>query len=102
MQIAGFICTNSEGISWRPSAFAAGVEVKELGAANGRVMQLVRFQPGAVFPAHQHMGAEFIYVLEGDLIQEGQRLKRGWASVAPSGTGDDVVRSESGCMFLIV
>jgi anti-sigma factor ChrR (cupin superfamily) len=97
-----FIFTDSEAVSWRPSTFATGVEVKDLGRANGRAMQLVRFQPGAAFPAHKHTGAEFIYVLEGDLIQEGQPLKRGWASVAPSGTEDADVRSESGCVFLII
>lgn len=87
---------------WRPSTFAAGVEVKDLGAANGRAMQLVRFPPGTVFPVHEHAGAEFVYVLEGELIQNGQRLSSGWASISAGGTTDDDVKSDAGCTFLIV
>ncbi len=74
-----FIFTDGKAVAWRPSEFAAGVEVKDLGSANGRAMQLVRFRPGATYPAHSHAGAEFIYVLEGDFAQNGQLLERGWA-----------------------
>src|SRR5215203_4564840 len=57
---------DSESTPWRASTFAAGVEVKDLGAANGRAMQLVRFPPGTVFPVHKHAGPEFVYILEGE------------------------------------
>ena len=59
---------DGESTRWRASIFAAGVEVKDLGAANGRAMQLVRFPPGTAFPAHKHEGPEFVYVLEGELV----------------------------------
>jgi anti-sigma factor ChrR (cupin superfamily) len=93
---------DGESTRWRASIFAAGVEVKDLGAANGRAMQLVRFPPGTAFPAHKHEGPEFVYVLEGELIQNGRRLGRGWASVSAAGTVDDDVRTERGCTFLLV
>jgi uncharacterized RmlC-like cupin family protein len=93
-----------DGVStrWRASTFAAGVEVKDLGAANGRAMQLVRFPPDTVFPAHKHEGPEFVYMLDGELIQNGRRLGRGWASVSAAGTIDDDVKTERGCTFLLV
>src|SRR5215470_5999429 len=91
-----YLFTESAVLSWRASTVAAGVEVKDLGIANGRAMQLVRMQPGVVFPTHRHAGPEFIYVLEGEAIQHGQRLGPGWASVAASGTLDEQFRSETG------
>ena len=97
-----FFFADSEAVEWRASTLAQGVEVKDLGGADGRFMQLVRFPPGAVFPVHRHEGPEFVYVLEGELIQNGRRLTRGWASVARGGTVDDDVRSETGCVFLII
>lgn len=97
-----FFFVDSDSTPWHASTFAPGVEVKDLGAANGRSMQLVRFPPGTVFPTHKHAGPEFVYVLEGELIQNGQRLGRGWASVSQAETVDDDVKSETGCMFLIV
>jgi anti-sigma factor ChrR (cupin superfamily) len=97
-----FSFTNADDISWRPSSFATKVHVKDLGIADGRAMQLVRYEPGARFPAHRHDGPEFIYVLEGELLHHGKRLGPGWASVAPAGTSDEDIRTETGCVFLTV
>jgi anti-sigma factor ChrR (cupin superfamily) len=97
-----FLFTDAASMPWRTSAYAEGVEVKDLGTANGRSMQLVRCRPGTIFPTHHHRGPEFIYILEGEAIQNGQRLSLGWAGVAQAGTLDEQFRSETGCVFLIV
>ena len=97
-----FLFTDAASMPWRVSSYAEGVEVKDLGTANGRSMQLVRCRPGTTFPTHYHNGPEFLYVLEGDAIQNGQRLSPGWAGVAEAGTLDERFRSDAGCVFLIV
>ncbi len=97
-----FHITDMASLSWRASAHVEGVEVKDLGRANGRAMQLVRCRPGVTFPEHRHSGPEFIYVLEGEAIQNDQRLGPGWAGVAETGTADRRFRTETGCTFLIV
>ena len=97
-----FIFTCHTDLPWMPSKFAQEVEVKNLGKANGRAMQLVRFQPGASFPAHLHTDVEFLFMLEGEVLQNGQRLRAGWSTVAPAGTYDTQFISPSGCMFLLV
>jgi anti-sigma factor ChrR (cupin superfamily) len=84
-----FSCIDAASTPWRASTFAAGVAVKDLGDANGRAMQLVRFPPGTVFPVHQHAGPEFVYILEGELLQHGKRLGRGWAGEAPTSRHKD-------------
>ncbi len=94
--------TNSQAMAWRASTVADGVTVKDLGHANGRSMQLVRIEPGTIFPTHYHTGPEFIYILEGEAVQNGQRLGPGWAGVAEAGTTDEQFRSDTGCLFLIV
>ena len=101
-QQAQFVFTDANDISWRPSSFATKVHVKDLGMADGRSMQLVRYEPGARFPAHHHDGPEFIYVLEGELLHHGRRLGPGWASVAPAGSSDEDIRTDTGCVFLTV
>ena len=98
----GFVFTNAGEEPFHPSTAAAKVCVKDLGMADGYAMQLVRFEPGAIFPPHIHRGPEFLYILEGELIQCGRRLGPGWASIAATGTLDDEVRSEKGCTFLTV
>jgi anti-sigma factor ChrR (cupin superfamily) len=98
---AVFTFTDSNTAPWLDSKAAHGVTVKNLGKANGRAMQLVRFEPGVVFPDHRHDGPEFIFMLEGEAIQNGQVLKAGWAGVAAQGTVDERFRSETGCLFLL-
>lgn len=97
-----FQFTNSTIVAWRKSAIAEGVEVKDLGSANGRSMQLVKFACGTAFPQHIHPGPEFIYLLEGVAFQEGQQLDPGWAAVAASGSIDTKFWSPSGCTFLTI
>jgi anti-sigma factor ChrR (cupin superfamily) len=100
--MAPFHFADADQIPWRPSSLAPGVQVKDLGSADGRSMQLVRYEPGVRFPAHAHPGPEFVYVLEGELLHHGTRLGPGCASVAAAGTVDQDVRTESGCTFLTV
>ena len=97
-----YLFTDATSLPWRASASVAGVEVKDLGRANGRAMQLVRCRPGVIFPTHRHTGPEFLYILDGEAIQHGQRLGPGWAGVAASGTLDEHFRGETGCVFLLV
>ena len=93
---------SSDEIPWRKSTFADGAEVKDLGKTGGYTMQLVRFKPYTSFPPHDHAGPEFIFVLEGEVIQNGKKLGAGFSSVAATATRDYEFRTESGCMFLLV
>ena len=76
--------------------------MKDLAVTDGWEMQLVRFEAGIRFPMHTHASPEFLFVLEGELIQAGRRLGPGWASVAAAGSVDDDVHSETGCVFILV
>ena len=99
---AGYQFTDTSAMHWRASSVAPGVEVKDLGSADGRSMQLVRFAPGTRFPVHVHAGPEFVYLLEGEAFQAGQRLSAGWGAVAATETTDEDFHSPRGCVFLIV
>src|SRR5687767_5757013 len=74
----------------------ARVFVKDIATTHdGWEMQIVRFEPGAPFPLHMHDRPEFVFILEGELIQDGRRLGPGWASVASAGSIDADVHSET-------
>ena len=98
----GFKSVRTDDLAWRPSKMAAGVFVKDVAVTDGWEMQIVRCEPGARFPIHTHEGPEFLFILEGELVQAGRRLGPGWASVASAGTVDEDVYSETGCVFVLV
>lgn len=93
---------NTDDLPWRPSTFTKGVSVKDVATTEGLELQVVRFDAGARFPIHTHERPEFIFILEGELIQAGRRLGPGWASVSGVGSVDDDVRSATGCVFVLV
>ena len=99
---SGFTFTDGHATPWRRSDVAEGVEVKDLGSVDARSMQLVRFAPGTRFPAHVHTGPEFVYLVEGEAYQDGQKLTAGWGAAAATGTRDDEFHSPRGCTFLTV
>ncbi|MGB9429673.1 MAG: cupin domain-containing protein [Gammaproteobacteria bacterium] len=96
------LCLSCDDLPWKASTFAAGVSVKDVAVTGDLEMQIVRFEPGTRLPLHEHELPEFIYVLEGELIVAGQRLRRGWASIASSGSVHTDVHSDTGCIFVLV
>src|SRR3979490_3206283 len=102
LERGAFRSVNTEDIPWRPSTFAPDVSVKDVATTDGSEMQVVRCEPGARFPIHSHARPEFLFVLQGELVQAGQRLGPGWASVASAGSIDEDVHSDLGCVFVLV
>ena len=102
LERGALMCVNTDDLPWRPFAFATGVFVKDIATTDGWEMQVVRFEPGARVPIHTHERPEFVFILDGELVQAGQRLGPGWASVASAGSVDDDVHSEIGCVFVLV
>ena len=55
---------------WEPTPYP-GVDVKVLYRdPSGTTTSLTRMAPGAVLPAHRHVGLEQSYVLEGTLVDD--------------------------------
>jgi len=76
-----------------------GVEVRRL---LGEKTFLVRLQPGAVFPKHEHPQAEQCYVLTGSITDsDGLTLHAGDFVVMSRGVTHEPIRSESGCTLFI-
>jgi len=78
---------------------APGVEVRRL---LGRKTLLVRMQPGAVFPEHEHRQMEQCYVLEGSVTDsDGVTANAGDFICMPAGITHRPIHTATGCVFLI-
>jgi anti-sigma factor ChrR (cupin superfamily) len=60
---------------------------------------LLRFQPGATYPNHDHPGGEEIFILQGSCVIEGAELNAGDYLYTPPGLKHSV-RTETGCTML--
>lgn len=63
---------------------------------------LIKFEPGAVIPAHTHTDAdEAIFVVDGDFIVDGETHTRGAYFYAPKGVVHGPVTSAKGCTIFV-
>ncbi|MEG4046547.1 cupin domain-containing protein [Microcoleus sp. Pol17_C1] len=61
---------------------------------------LMRLEPGATFPLHRHAASEEVFVLEGDLIVEGEICHHGdYIRSVPGSTHSPLTRG--GCLLLM-
>lgn len=83
---------------------ASGISCKLLSTDRelDRVSMLVRLAPDTAYPPHRHAGVEELYLLEGELWIEDQKLLPGDYNRAEAGTSDQRVWSETGCMCLLI
>jgi len=86
---------------WEP--ICPGIERKTLwhDREKGRITFLIRAQPGAEFPAHQHDDDEEAYMLSGDLAFDDLVLGAGDYHLARPGVYHPVGRTRMGCMLLV-
>jgi quercetin dioxygenase-like cupin family protein len=86
---------------WEP--LAPGFERKMLAihGTNGRVTFLVRGEPGARFPAHEHPDDEECYVIEGDITFDTLTLRAGDYHRALRGSPHPGASTQAGCLLLI-
>lgn len=70
--------------------------------ASGITTSLVRMTAGTALPAHQHLGVEQFYVIEGDCNVAGQRLGPGDYHRAATGSTHDSTYTVEGTLFLLI
>ncbi|HMQ46506.1 MAG TPA: cupin domain-containing protein [Saprospiraceae bacterium] len=94
-------------MEWQPLKEAgvdtSGIFVKILRVdGSGRPPSfLLRFDPGAAYPYHNHPAGEELFVLEGSCILEGSVLEQGDYLYTPPGFKHSV-KTETGCVLLFL
>jgi quercetin dioxygenase-like cupin family protein len=100
--------TKSNSAEWVPLVEAnvntKGIFCKTLhfdNLTNRATTFLLKFEPGARYPYHNHPAGEEIYVLEGSCIIEGETLNQGDYLYTPSNF-KHAVRTDTGCVLFFV
>ena len=86
---------------WSP--FHPGVSVRWLyqTGQGGPAAALLRYEPGAGVPRHEHLGHEHVLILQGSQSDERGRYPCGTLVVNKPGSSHKVT-SEDGCVVLII
>ena len=82
-----------------------GVEIKMLSTPRGddkSSSYLIRAAPGTSVPSHVHDSFEHAFLISGDVFMGGRHMRAGDYHYAPRGSVHDTLRSDGGCLILIV
>lgn len=100
--------TQSEQCTWQPLVEKGihyhGVFVKSLHFdtdKNRSTTILLKFEPGAAYPYHNHPAGEELFIIQGEALIEGAVLKQGDYLFTPAGYKHSV-KSATGCIILFV
>lgn len=99
-KLAHFI-RRSHDVKWKPFG-VAGISIGRLfiDKAKREITCLLRLEPGIEFPLHRHAGVEEIFMLEGDLVVEGEVCYQGdYIRSLPGSTHSSI--TEGGCLLLM-
>jgi anti-sigma factor ChrR (cupin superfamily) len=90
-----------DDLSWEP--FRAGIRAHWLYRTGdgGPEAALLRYEPGATVPLHEHVGWEHILVLSGSQADHAGHYAEGALLISPPGTRHAIVSAE-GCVVLAV
>lgn len=95
------LIVRSRDVKWRPYS-VPGISIGRLymDKEKRQITCLMRLEPGVTFPLHRHADSEEVFVLEGDLIVEGEVCYQGdYIRSVPGSIHSPV--TEGGCLLLI-
>lgn len=95
------IAAQQDELPWKP--FRPGVEIYRLygDGQGGAAAALLRYQPGASVPRHDHVGFEHIFVISGSQTDQNGEHKAGTLVINPPHTNHSVI-SQAGCIVLAI
>jgi anti-sigma factor ChrR (cupin superfamily) len=98
-----FRFVGSSWLEWMPGN-TPGVEIKILSVDQTRsyFTTVVRLAPGAILASHRHADVEESYLLEGELLIAGMRMRPGDYCRAEAGSLHAGVTTTTGCVFIAV
>lgn len=94
--------TDTSALAWSPTGWQ-GISMKMLQPveSTGGMCGMIRMEAGSSIPAHSHTHAyQAVFVIEGDLIDEGVTYGPGSFLLAKAGTPHGPHGSSGGCVLL--
>jgi mannose-6-phosphate isomerase-like protein (cupin superfamily) len=99
----GWNIVRAEESDWLPWTGSAGeARAKLLGSADGYTVALVEARPGYRGSPHVHAYAEFNYIVDGSVRNQGQDMKAGDGYAAAAGSSHDDFATDSGATYIVI
>lgn len=87
---------------WQEAGRGVSYQVLARDPERARVSMVVRLSPGASYPPHTHAGVEELYLLDGELWIDSEKVNPGGFYRAETGSSDQLVWSGTGCTCVLL
>src|SRR5688500_7908374 len=102
ISLKGWDITHADEAEWVPWGGEGRARAKVLGSADGYTVAFVEAEPGYRGTEHLHTAAEFFYVIDGSVENQGVGLKAGDGYAAAAGSTHVDFSTASGATYLII
>jgi len=91
-----------DDVEWSPWGPSGNARAKILANGDGYYVAVVEADAGYVGHAHEHTSTEFLFVVEGTLLTQGEQLAKGDAYVAAAGSTHEQFGAPDGATYLSI
>lgn len=103
ISLDGWNIVRTDDADWAPWIGSAGqARAKVLGTADGYTVTLVEADPGYEGTPHVHTHAEFNYVVDGTVRNQGVEMAAGDGYAAAAGSSHTDFATETGARYLVI
>jgi quercetin dioxygenase-like cupin family protein len=103
ISLDGWNIVQADKSDWLPWTGSAGeARAKILGTADGYTVVLVEAQPGYRGTPHTHTYAEFHYLIDGTVTNQGRDMKAGDGYAAAAGSTHDEFATDTGATYITI
>ena len=89
-----------DDVEWSPWGSSGNARAKVLANGDGYFVALVEADPGYVGDPHEHAHTEFLFMVDGSLLTQGERMTKGDAYVAAGGSVHEQFEAPDGATYL--
>jgi quercetin dioxygenase-like cupin family protein len=89
-----------DDVEWSPWGSGGNARAKVLANGDGYFVALVEAEPGYRGEPHEHAHTEFLFMVEGSLLTQGQTMTKGDAYVAAAGSVHEQFEAPDGATYL--
>ena len=100
--LAGWAIGHAADVEWAPWGSRGDARAKVLANADGFYVALVEAEPGYHGDAHEHAHPEFLYVVSGELRNQGVTMVAGDAYAAAAGSHHTDFATDTGATYLSI
>ena len=101
VSLDGWDINHADQLDWVPWG-EGGARAKILGVADGYVVALVEADAGYQGTPHEHAHAEFFYLIDGEVTNQGETMLAGDGYAAAAGSRHDEFRADAPARYISI